>query len=81
MLDLSREGARSGGGNQRSPAALESRGEALAGRPERGFADRGRDADAVEQFLLGADLAKPFVIGGGQRLAGNQAGAGAAQLC
>jgi hypothetical protein len=62
--------------DRRSPAALESGGEALAGRPKRGFADRGRDADAVEQFLLGADLAKPFVVGGGQRLAGNQAGAG-----
>src|SRR6266576_3056857 len=81
MLDLSRERA----GRRRdqgSPAALESRGEALVGGPERGFADRGRDAGAIEQFLLGADLAKPFVVGGGTRLAGNQTGAsvGNAQL-
>jgi len=29
-----------------------------------------------KQFLLGADLAKPFVVVGGQRLAGDEAGAG-----
>ena len=34
------------------------------------------DGDAVEQFLLGADLAKPFVVGGRQRLAGDETGAG-----
>jgi len=40
------------------PAALETRGEALVRSTLRRFADRSRDADAVEQFLLGADLAK-----------------------
>ena len=44
--------------------------------PSGGLADRAGDADAVEQFLLGADLAQPFVVGGGQRLAGDEAGAG-----
>ena len=71
MLDLSLEE----GGLRRllpSPATLVSGAEALAGGAERRFADRARDADALEQFLLGADLAKPFVLGGGQRLAGDQ---------
>src|SRR5713101_3752210 len=61
---------------RRSPAALKSGAEALVRGSERRFADRARYADAFEQFLLGADLAKPFVVGGGQRLAGDQAGAG-----
>src|ERR1700694_1981305 len=68
--------ARSGDSLGRLPAALESRRQALVGGTQRGFADRGRDADAVEQFLLGADLAKPFVVAGRQRLAGAEAGAG-----
>src|SRR5882757_214688 len=59
-----------------SPATLVAGAEALAGGAERRFADRARDADALEQFLLGADPAKPFVVGGGQRLPGDQAGAG-----
>src|SRR5450755_1428346 len=65
------------------PAALETRGEALVRSTLRRFADRSRDADAVEQFLLGADLSKPFVIGGRQRLAGDETGAGVgnAELC
>src|SRR6202795_565610 len=62
--------------SRRSPAALESGGEALAGGAQRRLADRARDADAVEQFLFGADLAQPFVVGGGKRLAGDQASAG-----
>src|SRR5260370_12544865 len=69
----SRLGRRRG---RRSPAALESGAEALVRGSERRFADQARYADAVEQFLLGADLAKPFVVGGRQRLAGDQAGAG-----
>src|ERR1700680_1522314 len=58
------------------PAALEPGADAPAGRALRGFADRAGDADAVEQFLLGADLAQPFVVGGGKRLPGHEAGAG-----
>src|SRR5665647_207800 len=61
---------------RRSPAALESGGEALVGGAQRRLADRARYADAVEQFLFGADLAQPFVVGGGKLLAGDQAGAG-----
>src|SRR5512140_1490219 len=72
MLDLSREALR----NPLLPAALESGGEALVRRAQRGFADRAGDADAVEQFLLGADLSQPFVVRGGQRLAGDETGAG-----
>src|SRR5258708_5863940 len=59
-----------------SPAALEPGAEALVGGAERRFADRAGYADAIEQFLLGAGLTEPFVVGGGQRLTGDQAGAG-----
>src|SRR5882724_2078484 len=55
---------------------LEARGETLVRGTERRFADRARYADPAEQFLFGADLAKPFVVGGGERLAGDEAGAG-----
>src|SRR3981081_376149 len=67
----------------RSPATLETRGEALVGGALRRFADRARYADAIEQFLLGAPFPKPFVVGRGKRLAGGEAGAGAAnaELC
>src|ERR1700722_17134696 len=58
------------------PALLESGAQALVGGAERRFADRARNADATEQFLLGADFTKPFVVGGGQRLAGRKTGAG-----
>src|ERR1700681_1748384 len=61
------------------PAALEAGAKALVGGALRGFADRARDGDAVEQLLLGADLAQPFVVGGRQRLAGPEAGAGIAE--
>src|SRR5580704_17902425 len=60
----------------RLPAALEAGAERLVGGALRRFADRGRDADAVEQFLLGADLAQPFVVGGRYGLAGDKTGAG-----
>src|ERR1700726_1189098 len=64
------------------PAPLESRGKALVRGAECGLADRAGYADATEQFLLGADLAQPSVIGGGQRLACAEAraGVGNAQL-
>src|SRR5215212_12259000 len=58
------------------PAAFEPGAEALVGGTRRRFADRARDGDAVEQLLLGADLAQPFVVRGRQGLAGDQAGAG-----
>src|SRR3954453_1290612 len=58
------------------PALLETRRQALADRPLRGFADRTGDGDVVEQLLLGASLAQPFVVGGRQRLARCDAGAG-----
>src|SRR5436190_24132248 len=75
MLDHSRDWRRP----QRpkpSPAVPEAGAETLVRGAERGFADRAIDGDAAEQFLLGAELAKPLVLGGGQRLAGNEAGAG-----
>src|ERR1700712_5446319 len=59
-----------------SPAALEARAQALVRGALRRLADRALDGDAAEQFLLGADLAEPFVVGGRQPLAGDQAGAG-----
>src|SRR6266853_1651697 len=62
--------------HQRLPAALESRGKALVRGAERGFADRARNADIAEQFLLGADLAQPSVVGRRKRLAGDETGAG-----
>src|SRR5258705_5943235 len=62
--------------NRGLPAPLESGGEALVRSARRCFTDRARDADAVEQFLLGADLAQPFVLAGRQRLAGDETGAG-----
>src|SRR6266550_6011177 len=43
------------------PAAFEPCAEALVGCAGGRFADRARDCDAVEQLLLGADLAQPFV--------------------
>src|SRR4051794_22633330 len=58
------------------PALLETRRQALVDRPLRGFADRAGDGDVVEQLLLGADLAQPFVVGSRQRLARGDAGAG-----
>src|SRR5690349_1234155 len=58
------------------PALLEARRHALVDRALRGLADRAGDGDVVEQLLLGADLAQPFVVGGRQRLAGADAGAG-----
>src|SRR5690349_11351552 len=42
------------------PAAFEARAEARAGGARRRFADRARDGDALEQLLLGADLAQPL---------------------
>src|SRR3954467_13056622 len=61
------------------PALLETRRQALVDRPLRGFADRAGDGDVVEELLLGADLAQPFVVGGRQRLARGDAGAGVAE--
>src|SRR5258708_21754198 len=58
------------------PAALEPGAETLVGGALRGFADRARDGDAVEQLLLCADFAQPFVVVGRQGLAGREAGAG-----
>src|SRR3954464_4579190 len=58
------------------PALLETRRQALVDRPLRGFADRAGDGDVVEELLFGADLAQPFVVGGRQRLARGDAGAG-----
>src|ERR1700733_1728871 len=58
------------------PAALEARGDALVRRSLQRLADRAGDADAAEQLLLGADLAQPFVVRGGQRLARDKTGAG-----
>src|SRR5580692_5984369 len=62
---------------------LESRGETLARRAERRLADRAGNADAAEQFLLGADPAQPLVVAGREGLAGAEARAGVAdaQLC
>src|SRR6187402_755215 len=45
-----------------SPALLEARGQALVDRALRGFADGTGDGDVVEQLLLGAELAQPFVV-------------------
>src|ERR1700680_2436569 len=75
MHDLSCDAVRPAGDDW-SPATVESRGDTLFHRAERRFADRAGYADAAEQFLLGADLAKPSVVGGGKRLAGDEAGAG-----
>jgi hypothetical protein len=47
-------------GDSLLPTALESGRQALVGHALRGFADRAGNADAVEQFLLGADLAQPL---------------------
>src|SRR3954464_11214136 len=55
-------------GRRRLPAALETGREALAGGAGGGLADRARNGDAVEQLLLGADLAQPFVVIGRERL-------------
>src|ERR1039457_4667403 len=76
MLDLSPDLATVTGCTRRLPAVLESRGEALVRRPLRRFADRAGNADVAEQFLLGADLAQPFVVGRRKRLAGDETGAG-----
>src|SRR3984893_8141628 len=76
MLDLSPELTTVTGCTRRLPAMLESRGEALGRRPLRAFADRAGNADVAEQFLLGADLAQPFVVGRRKRLAGDETGAG-----
>src|SRR5438034_9079998 len=58
------------------PASLEACADALAGCALRGLADRSGDADAVEQFLLGADLAQPFLVGRRHGLAHADTGAG-----
>src|SRR5229473_6619162 len=76
MLDLSPVLTTVTGCTRRLPAMLESRGEALVRRALRGFADRAGNADVAEQFLLGADLAQPFVVGRRKRLAGDETGAG-----
>src|SRR5450631_2099776 len=76
MLDLSPDLTTVTGCTRRLPAMPESRGEALVRRPLRGFADRAGNADVAEQFLLGADLAEPFVVGRRKRLAGDETGAG-----
>src|SRR6185436_2819002 len=58
------------------PTAFEPCAEALVGGAGWRFADRAGDGDAVEQLLLGTDLAQPFVVRRRQGLAGDQAGAG-----
>src|ERR1700679_1068372 len=69
-------GNRQAGRTPRLPAGLEPGAERLVCGPLRRFADRGRDAGAIEQFLFGADFAQPFVVGGRQRLASDETGAG-----
>src|SRR5262245_24286305 len=64
------------GGWPRLPTSLESGAEALVGDAGGGLADRAGDGDAVEQLLLGAYLAQPFVVRGRQGLAGDETGAG-----
>src|SRR6202171_244627 len=76
MLDLSPDLTTVTGCTRRLPAMPESRSKALVRRPLRGFADRAGNADVAEQFLLGADLAQPFVVGRRQRLASDETGAG-----
>src|SRR5882724_2970879 len=73
MLDHSWEWTRSSAG---LPAALESGADTLVGGAGRRLADRARDGHPVEQLLLGADLAQPFVVRCRQGLAGDEAGAG-----
>src|SRR6266581_8597559 len=58
------------------PTPLEARVETLVGGAGRGFSDRAGDGDAVEQFLLGADLAQPSIVIRRQGLAGHKAGSG-----
>src|ERR1700761_2394006 len=58
------------------PALLVGGGDALAGGALRGLADRAGDRHAVGDLLLGADFAGPFIVGGGDRLAGAEAGSG-----
>src|SRR5262249_3782071 len=58
------------------PGLLVGGGNALAGGTVCGLADRTGDRYAVDDLLLGADLALPSVVGGGQRLARDEAGSG-----
>src|SRR6266566_2618625 len=76
MLDHSWECCDNAANRSALPATLEAGADALVRGALRGLADRARDGDAVEQLLLGADLAQPFVVGARQALAGDQAGAG-----
>src|SRR5260370_38927433 len=60
--DRNGNGSGAAGRRRPSPAALEPGAEALVGRALRRFAGRARWADAAAPFLLGAGLAKPFVL-------------------
>ena len=55
---------------------LEACRERLVGHALNGLADRSGDVDAAKQLLLRAEFAQPFVVGGGERLPCDEAGAG-----
>src|SRR5262249_24958188 len=72
--------ASSAGKKRLLPALFEARRNALAGGALGSLADRTGDREAAEQLLFGAELAQPFVVGGRERLAGRDAGAGLGDL-